>query len=185
MRAARFVLIRHAQSDWNAVGRWQGQGDPPLSERGRRQAAELARGLAGLGIEVVVSSDLARARQTAAVLGRALGIEPRIDPRFRELDVGAWTGLRRDEIERRDAELLRRFDAGDPQARAGGAESRGEIRRRVRRAAAALARAHPDRCVALVTHLGVIRALLPGTDLANAEWLRVDADALAAPEPAG
>jgi len=183
MPGTRFVLIRHAESQWNAAGRWQGHGDPSLSERGRQQADVLASALAGQGIEVLVSSDLARARETAAALGRALGLEPVVDAAFRELDVGSWTGLRRAEIEQRDPELLARFDAGDPEARAGGAESRGEIRQRVRRAAAGLSRAHRGGCVALVTHLGVIRALLPGSELGNVEWRLVRAEALAAPDP--
>lgn len=181
MAEARFVLIRHAQSAWNAAGRWQGHGDPSLSDEGRRQAAGLARALEEQGIELLVASDLARAAETAAILGAAWGLEPVCDARFRELDVGAWTGLGREEIERRDPALLARFEAGDPDARAGGAESRCEIRRRVRRAAASLADANPDRCVALVTHLGVIRALLPGTRLANAEWKLARASELAAP----
>ena len=184
MGVVRFVLIRHAQSDWNASGRWQGHADPPLSALGRRQASRLAESLRGAGIDVLVSSDLIRARQTAAALGEALGIAPLHDARFRELDVGRWTGLHREEIERRDPELLRRFAAGDPDVCAGGAESRRQIRQRVRSAAAELARAHTDCCVGLVTHLGVIRALLPGTELENADWLQVPADGLAVPDPA-
>jgi broad specificity phosphatase PhoE len=180
---ARILLIRHAESQWNAAGRWQGHGDPPLSARGRQQADALAGELAGQGIDVLVSSDLARARETAAALARALGLVCVHDARFRELDVGAWTGLSREEIERRDPERLARFDAGDPDAPAGGAETRAQIRRRVRTAAAGLAAAHPARCVALVTHLGVIRALLPGAELRNGEWRLVAADALAAPDP--
>jgi broad specificity phosphatase PhoE len=183
MPGTRFVLIRHAESQWNAVGRWQGHGDPPLSARGRQQAEALARALAGQGIDVLVSSDLARARETAAALARSLGLEPVHDARFRELDVGTWTGLSRDEIQERDPEPLARFDTGDALAPAGGAESRAQIRQRVRGAVAALASAHPTRCVALVTHLGVIRALLPGSELGNGEWRLVPADALAGPDP--
>lgn len=176
-----FLLIRHAESAWNAAGRWQGQADPPLTARGRRQAERLAQALAGEGIELLVASDLTRARETAGVVGAALGIEPVTDPRFRELDVGSWTGLCREEIERRDPERLARFDAGDVDVPAGGAESRRAIRRRVRRAAARLLAAHPGRRVALVTHLGVIRALLPGAELGNAEWRRARAAELAPP----
>ena len=181
MGEACFVLIRHAESAWNAAGRWQGHADPPLTPRGRRQAARLAGALAGQGIEVLVASDLARAAETARVLGAALGLEAFPDPRFRELDVGAWTGLRREEIARRDPARLARFDAGDADVAAGGAESRRAIRRRVRAAAAALAAAHPGRRIALVTHLGVIRALLPGAELANAEWRLARAGELAPP----
>lgn len=181
MSEARFLLIRHAESAWNAAGRWQGHADPPLTAWGRRQAAALAEALAGEGIDLLVASDLARARETAGVLGAALGLEPVTDPRFRELDVGSWTGLRREEIAQRDPARLARFDAGDADVPAGGAESRRAIRSRVRNAAARLAAAHPGRRVALVTHLGVIRALLPGAELGNAEWRRARAGELVPP----
>ena len=106
------------------------------------------------------------------LLPGARGLEPVPDPRFRELDIGDWTGLTGDEIERRDPERLARFRAGEPDVAAGGGESRAQIRRRVREAAAALVTAHAGRHVALVTHLGVIRALLPGAELENAAWRR-------------
>jgi broad specificity phosphatase PhoE len=176
---ALFILIRHAESEWNASGRWQGQADPPLSAAGRRQAAALARALAGESLEVLVASDLARAAETARILGAALGLTPGLDPRLRELDVGRWAGLTREQIARDEAQALARFEAGDPDARPGGGETRRELRARVRSAAAALARQHAGRRVALVTHLGVVRALLPCTELANAEWRRVPATEIA------
>ena len=76
--------------------------------------------------------------------------------------------------------VLARFEAEDLEARPGGGETRLEIRARVRAAAAELAAAHPGRRLALVTHLGVIRALVPGSELANADWLRLPARAIPA-----
>jgi probable phosphoglycerate mutase len=168
-----FLLIRHAESTWNAGGRWQGHGDPPLSARGRTQAAALAERLSGEAVDLLIASDLARSVQTAAILGARWGLVPRLDARLREIDIGAWTGLTREQIAEREAELLARFEAEDPEARPGGGETRLEIRARVRAAAAELAAAHPGRRLAIVTHLGVIRALSPGAELANAEWLRL------------
>src|SRR5690606_25454710 len=92
--AAREIwLIRHAESAWNAMGLWQGHADPGLSARGIAQAEALARELAGSGIEAIVASDLRRARETARILGAALGLEPAIDARLRERDLGTWSGL--------------------------------------------------------------------------------------------
>lgn len=182
VRPTRLVLIRHAESTWNASGRWQGQADPPLSERGRRQARALGEALCGEGIEHLFASDLRRAAETAAVVGEALGLVPEHDPRLRELDVGDWAGLQREEIEERHPKTLARFEAGDPDTRPGGGETRREIRRRVRSTAAELVRAHGG-CIALVTHLGVIRALRPGAEPANAEFCSVTADELERPEP--
>ncbi len=176
-----FVLIRHAESIWNAEERWQGQADPPLSARGVAQAEAIARELAQQRVDGLLSSDLRRAWQTAEIVGRALGLEARSDPRLRELDVGRWAGLTRSEIEAIDAALLGRFEAEDPAVRAGGAESRAEIRARVRGAFRELAQAHPGERLVVVTHLGVVRALRPGTELANAEWIELRANQLADP----
>ena len=179
----RFLLIRHAQSEWNADGRWQGQADPGLSEEGRAQARALAASLVETPLDVLLASDLDRARQTAEAIGRATGLIPVLDPRFRELDVGSWSGLRREEIEARDPELLARFEAGEPDVRPGGGESRQGIRRRVREAAAELRELYAGSRIALVTHLGVIRALWPGTEMKNAEARWWDpAEACEAPE---
>jgi len=164
------LLIRHAESVWNAEGRWQGQEDPPLSARGREQAAALAAELASAGVVRLVTSDLLRARSTAEPLARALRLDPISDPRLRELDVGRWGGRTRQEIAAGDADLLARFDAGDPDARAGGGESLALLRARARAALRELCAAAPGVRLALVTHLGWLRAVCPGTDFAHAEW---------------
>ena len=93
MSEASLLLIRHAESSWNVAGRWQGHGDPPLSDRGRVQANALARELARETIDVLVSSDLRRAAETAAILGQARGLPPELNPGVRELDPGDWAGL--------------------------------------------------------------------------------------------
>jgi broad specificity phosphatase PhoE len=166
----RFIFIRHGESAWNAAGRWQGRGDPPLSQRGRDQARRLAAELAGAGIEVIVASDLVRAAETAAILGDALGISPVSDAGLRELDVGRWTGLTRSQIEARDRAELEHFECGAADARAGGGECRHSVADRVHAAVAAIALRHRGCCIAVVAHLGVMRALLAGEDLPNAGW---------------
>jgi probable phosphoglycerate mutase len=171
-------LVRHAESAWNALGRWQGQADPELSPRGRLQAQALAGALAGAGIEAIVSSDLRRARETAEALGRALGLEPTHDARLRERDLGAWSGLTRDEIAARWPEELARVRARDPAFRPGGGESLDDVTRRVGEFLRALAaRSEPAR-VALVSHGGVLRTLRPALVLANAGWVRATLDEL-------
>jgi len=172
----RFLLIRHAESTWNAALRWQGHGDPPLSLRGNEQAAACAAELAGEAIDRLVCSDLRRARETAEPISRVLGLSARSDVGLRELDVGAWTGLTRAEIEARAAELLERFEGGDPDARPGGGESRREIRARTRAVVRRLSEEFPGERIALVVHLGVIRALVPGAEPTNTERLEVTLD---------
>lgn len=95
---ARLLVVRHGQSEWNAVGRWQGRADPPLTTEGRRQAAAAARALGTF--DGVVSSPLQRAAETAAILAEYLGIGPVLtDPDLMERDAGEWQGLTRGQIE--------------------------------------------------------------------------------------
>lgn len=185
MSETRFWLIRHAESTWNASGRWQGLADPPLSARGREQAALLAAELADQGLELLVSSDLARTSQTAAIVGRQLGLEPRHECGLREIDAGSWSGLSREEIALRDGRALARFDSGDPEAPAGGAESRRDAAARARRVLGTLAAEHPGRRVAVMTHSGVIGSLLPEFRVGHAGWRVVPAGILLRPSAEG
>jgi broad specificity phosphatase PhoE len=95
---ARLLLVRHGESEWNAVGRWQGWADPPLSELGRRQAELAARAIGG--VDAVAASDLQRALATAELIADDLGVGPvLVDAALRERDAGEWTGLTRKQIE--------------------------------------------------------------------------------------
>ena len=97
------VVVRHGQSEWNAVRRWQGTADPPLTELGRDQAVAQAEWLAGLGDEWagVWTSPLQRAANTAAIAADRLSLPaPTHDPRLEEAFAGEWEGLTPFEIER-------------------------------------------------------------------------------------
>ena len=109
----RLLLLRHAESEWNAVGRWQGQADPPLSERGRAQAREAAADVRD-AVARVVSSDLQRATETADIIAAELGLSSvERDVQLREIDVGSWSGLTSEEIEHRWPGVLERWRAGE------------------------------------------------------------------------
>jgi len=174
--STRFVFVRHAESVWNASGRWQGHGDPELSARGLEQAAEAAVELAHEPLDRLICSDLRRAVQTAEIIGAPHGLEPQLDVRLRELDVGRWTGLTRSQIEALDPELLQRFEQEEPDLRAGGSESRRQMRCRVRGAIEALAVEFSGETVALVVHLGVIRAAMAGVEADHVEIRRATAE---------
>lgn len=146
------LLVRHGQSVWNAEGRWQGQADPPLSPLGVRQAAEAS---ARLGtFDAVVASDLQRARHTADLLARDLGIGPvEVDELWRERSAGEWSGLTRVEIEERWPGALARGE------RPPGFEPHDSIVQRAVMAVALIHRRLPGAQVLVVTHGGVIRAI--------------------------
>ena len=94
----RVIVLRHGETDHNAARIWQGHLDTPLSERGIEQADAVGPAIAALSPDRIVSSDLTRARLTAESVGRACGIPVALDPRFREIDVGAWQGLTASEV---------------------------------------------------------------------------------------
>ena len=98
LAVTRMLLVRHGQSEWNAVGRWQGQADPPLSDLGRQQARQAASAVGA--VDVIVASDLERAAHTAAIISEVLGVGPIIiEPLLRERSAGEWSGLTRAEID--------------------------------------------------------------------------------------
>jgi broad specificity phosphatase PhoE len=90
--SGRIWLARHGETDANAEGRVQGSLDPPLNERGREQARELAAKAAELELEALYTSHLRRARETAVIVGTALRLEPIVDERFAESFRGEWEG---------------------------------------------------------------------------------------------
>ena len=95
------MLWRHGQTVWNAERRFQGQSDIPLDEVGQAQAERAARLLAALRPDLIVSSDLSRAAQTAAPLSRLTGLEVTLDKDLRERSGGCWEGLTDTEIRTR------------------------------------------------------------------------------------
>lgn len=177
-------LIRHGETTWNREGRWQGHADPELTEAGLEQARRLAESLvaeqAARPWTRIYASDLLRARATALRIAEALGLPLAVDPRLRELDVGRWSGLTRAEIAARDEATLRAFESGAPGVRPGGGETRIEIRERSHAFVCELARRHAGERVLVVTHLGVIRALVPGARPQNADRIELCAEEIAA-----
>jgi len=156
-------VARHGQTDWNLERRWQGHADPPLNATGREQAGRLGDSLADRGIEVVVSSDLRRAVETAELAGTRLGLAVELDARLREVDVGEWSGLTSAEVEARYPEGYRRRREG----RTGWAEGEdlGAMAERVVSALHDLGAVYPGRRVLVVTHGGPIRAALAACGL--------------------
>ena len=125
-------LARHGETDDNREPmRFQGFRDTPLNDTGRRQAASLAERVAGMGIASLWASDLSRARETAEILGRHIGMEPRLDPRLREASRGRWEGYRFVEIEREEPELYAQWRRGGAHWRFPGGESLLEQQQRV------------------------------------------------------
>ena len=99
MTLRRLVLLRHGQTDHNVERRMQGHFDAELTAEGLAQAAAVAPGIAALGPDRLISSDLRRAVDTATVIGAAVGLDVKVDPRLRETHLGQWQGRTIAEIE--------------------------------------------------------------------------------------
>jgi probable phosphoglycerate mutase len=160
----RLLLLRHAQSTWNAEGRWQGLADPPLSPWGEEQATVAGPLLRPLGISSVVSSNLRRARGTAERIAPSLDLRADFGPvltvveDLREYDVGAWSGLTRPQIEEGWPGAVEDWRRGLLVATPGG-ERNDHFVARISSAISRLAANRPGQTVLVITHGGVIGAL--------------------------
>ncbi|MFK8024343.1 MAG: histidine phosphatase family protein [Ilumatobacter sp.] len=165
----RLLIVRHGESTWNAVRRWQGQADPPLSERGENQARRAATVAGDHGTFThVVTSSLERARRTGELIAQGLGIE--LGPAFDGLSeraAGAWEGLTRVEIEEQYPGYLERGD------RPPGYEDDEHVLGRVRAVLGSLAVDHPAAEILVVSHGGVVHALERAA-FGDSGWERLD-----------
>jgi len=174
----RILLVRHGQSEWNAEGRWQGQADISLSDLGRAQSHAAATKLGNF--DVIASSTLMRAAETAYIISTELGIGPIAPiPNLIERNAGEWSGLTKDDIEQAWPGYL------DAHKRPPGYESDDEVWHRVeegiREITAMLPGRHDEAIV--VAHGGVIylledRAGMRRGRIPNlgAVWVHVDDD---------
>jgi broad specificity phosphatase PhoE len=162
-------MVRHGETEWNRNGRWQGQQDIPLSEAGRKQARLLAARFQATdqNIDMLYSSDLTRAMETADIIGRAIRKSPISAPALREIHLGTWEGHSVDEIARIFPLEWARLEAGEDVARGGG-ETYGAFQNRIMGWLEATAAAASGRTIVAVTHGGCIRSVLLG--IRHLEW---------------
>ncbi len=149
-------LVRHGETEWNRIGRWQGHIDVPLSARGREQAEALAQRLIEepVRFDWLYASDLQRAYETAQIVGQALQMPIQSLPLLREINLGAWSGLTR-------AEIMERFPgAFNTMHYAPDAETNEAFATRVREALCQLVQQHQGQAILVITHGGVVRAML-------------------------
>ncbi|AKU16621.1 bifunctional RNase H/acid phosphatase [Luteipulveratus mongoliensis] len=140
-RPTRILLVRHGVTDFTVQGRLDGRGgaDPSLNDEGRAQAARVAGAVAARlkdasGEAVVVTSSLARAKETGAAVGRSLGVDPVEDADWDEQSFGEWDGLTFGEISERFPDDLNRLRSDEGFAVDGGGETHVQMAKRVEQA---------------------------------------------------
>ncbi|WP_151481888.1 bifunctional RNase H/acid phosphatase [Streptomyces albicerus] len=160
---ATFVLLRHGETPLTPQKRFSGSGgsDPALSDVGRDQAERVAEALAARGtVQDIVSSPLARCRETAGIVAARLGLDVRIEDGLRETDFGAWEGLTFAEVRERYPDDMNAWLSSPDAEPTGGGESFEAVARRVAAVRDKLLAAHPGRTVLLVSHVTPIKTLV-------------------------
>jgi 2,3-bisphosphoglycerate-dependent phosphoglycerate mutase len=169
----RVFVARHGETEWNREGRWQGQGGPGLNETGREQSRALAARLAQLELDALYTSDLARAAETAEIVATATGLTAVDDAGLREVDVGDWRGLTREQVALSHPDGYRRWLQGE--AGWDGGETYEQMHTRVVATVAAIVATAPGRRIAVISHGGAVRALAAhAVGLPKHERLRID-----------
>ncbi|HSO67245.1 MAG TPA: histidine phosphatase family protein [Desulfatirhabdiaceae bacterium] len=155
----RFGLMRHAITEWNKEGRIQGHSDSPLSSEGRHMAAKWAKILQHGNWSRILCSDSGRAKTTALLLNSVLALPLEIDARLREMDWGQWTGLTRQDIRERFADILERQNVADWNFTPPGGESQLQVRKRGMAALQEAALNWPGQRILTITHEGLMKCL--------------------------
>ncbi|MGD8670628.1 MAG: histidine phosphatase family protein, partial [Desulfobacterales bacterium] len=111
------LAIRHGETRWNAEQRYQGHEDSPLTEIGRNQVEALGLRMKAFEFNSLISSDLGRAQETAAIIAHYTGHTVETDSRIRERNYGVLEGLTVPEIKAQHSEILEKLDENDPDYR--------------------------------------------------------------------
>ncbi|MCT4575551.1 MAG: histidine phosphatase family protein [Alphaproteobacteria bacterium] len=161
-----FYIFRHGQSLWNIKQRAQGQLDKqnPLSSKGENDAKSLIPILKDKGIEVIFSSDIERARQTAEILNQKLNVTLKFDKRLREISLGDVEGLLQDEIKEKFPSFIEKLRERHDEKLAPNAESINEVKERLLNFFFDIARNRDEKIFGISAHGGVI-----GNFLSNLE----------------
>ena len=156
------LLARHGETTENKERRFQGQKDVPLNDTGRAQARALAEAAKDERIVALWSSPLVRARETAEIVGAALGLEAQLDDRLKEVDVGDWQDRLKDDIARDEPDQWAAFGRGGEDWRFPGGESLAEQQERVIAALVDITQRR-DLPALVICHRGVVRCALAHT----------------------
>lgn len=151
-------LIRHAKTDWNDLGLWQGNTDVPLNETGFEQARKIAQRLSKQHVEVIYTSPLLRASQTALVISKTLNLPLFVDERLRECEISLWNGLTMQEtLEKYRNEFIRW--STQPDAEINGVEPLQKVQNRILQFIEEIIK-KPFGSVAVVSHALVLRTFI-------------------------
>lgn len=169
------LLIRHGETEWNRLHKYQGTSDIPLNAEGIEQAQKAAIDVveylkeqgSNHGTNVSIANDvvlyastLSRARMTAEIIGEVIGVDVRLDERLREIHFGLWEGLTFNEVYEQCREAFDQWYANPMEHAAHGGETLSEVLVRSKAALVEIRERHPEATIIVVAHGGVIKTLL-------------------------
>ncbi len=146
------ILIRHGETDWNVIGRYQGQADPSLNQHGIEQSRQLAKELSSAGLDILYTSPLQRAAQTAQIIADKLHIPVHREPRLMEIHQGDWQTRLRSEIENLYPRMFRRWETEPWEVTPPQGEHLSQVQTRVYAAIDDILANHPGERIGIVAH---------------------------------
>lgn len=167
----RLIIVRHAESALNEQNRIQGHKDSGLTFKGLYQSQRLAKRIQKIHIDKIYSSDLGRAYSTTLEIVRYTKLPVTRDPLLREIHLGAWEGMTPEEVDKLYDKGYQKWLKKPSGIKIPKGEPLARFKRRVTARIDAIARANSGKTVLIVTHGGVITALL-------SHWLKADFDNL-------
>ena len=158
MSTTHFCLIRHGETPWNAEGRLQGHTDVPLNSHGQEQATQMAAALkaANFHFDVLYTSDLQRAADTANAIVKLFGKPAVLDKELRERHFGVLQGLKISEAPQVHPKVWKVHLARDLEHDLEGGESISQFANRIKNALTRITQEHPGKTICLVSHGGVL-----------------------------
>jgi probable phosphoglycerate mutase len=162
-RTTILYAVRHGETEWNLIGKQQGHLNSPLTATGIKQAHALAAGLSDKGIEIIYSSDLGRAFQTAEVIAAKLTLPVNVDSRLRERHLGTMQGLTKAQFREQFPHESAAFDSGDPDYILPDGESARQRYERCLACSSDLVSRHLGRTLLIVAHGGLLNSLFHHT----------------------
>lgn len=158
----KIYLIRHGETEWNVSRKIQGHKDIPLTDTGIKQANLIADRLMSEDIDIIYSSDLKRAYDTAKIIGDKIGLEPNPRKEFREINFGIWEGLYNDKIGLEYGEEIYLWRKEPEKLKIEGGETLKEVQLRAMRELESIMNMNQDKNVLIVSHGVTIKTMILG-----------------------
>jgi len=152
-------VTRHGETDYNVQQRYTGSTDIPLNANGLCQAEELANNLASIDFDIIISSPLLRAKQTAEVIQKSFGVPMIFIDEFAEINVGVYEGLTREEAQTKYPDLWARLGSRPPDDAPAGGETHRQFDTRIATGIAKLKAEYNKSKVLLVCHAFTARVI--------------------------